>query len=316
MNNIKYSYMDHWEIITPQGLSKPNVRRSYMERYLKQIAALGFQGLDMFAFSIPMYSRMFGGSFKDFEKFLQDIGMEKVSGLFNCYIGEHPNERFHDPATHDALIGQFRMFCEMAKGTGVETMIFMPAVSYCYVEPVTDDKIHHMADFANKVGKMLMEDYGIHLSCHHEFWSGLREKWAIDKFYEWTDPKYVFFFCDTAQHVIAGVDPVELYNQLADRTWGFHLKDTRNTDDTYYRIPPDTELMVPDVPRWFYEAGSGKGLCDFPALYRAIRKNNYSGWISVEHDKADIEGKSFADCTAVSKWYIENVLNPILKEEK
>ena len=50
MNNIKYSYMDHWEIITPQGLSKPNVRRSYMERYLKQIAALGFQGLDMFAF--------------------------------------------------------------------------------------------------------------------------------------------------------------------------------------------------------------------------------------------------------------------------
>lgn len=314
MNNIKYSYMDHWEIQTPQGINKPFIRRSYMERYLKQVAALGFEGLDTFAFYMPLYARMFGGSFKDFEKYLQDIGIGKVSGLFNCYLGDDKAFNPQDPSCHDAILNDFRMYSEMAKGTGVETFIYMPAPMYYVLEPVTDEKVHHLADLANKVGKMVLEDYGIHLSCHHEFWCGLREKEWIDKFYEWTDPKYVFFFCDTAQHSIAGLDPVALYNQLADRTWGFHLKDTRNTDDTYYRIPPDTEIMVPDVPRWFYEAGSGKGLVDFPALFEAIKKNNYSGWISVEHDKADLEGKSFSDCTGVSRWYIDHVLNPILEK--
>ena len=310
MDNIRYSYMDHWEMPSPQGLTKPNVRRTYMERYVKQIAALGFQGIDIFAFSIPIYSRMFG-SFVKYEQFLQDCGIDKVSGLFHCYIGENKNLLPHEPAAHYRICNELEGMCAMAEGTGVETFIVMPACSYYAVEPVTDDKIKHMADLWNRVGEMMLTKVGIRLSCHHEFWSGLRELDKIETFYKYTDPRYVFFFCDTAQHAISGVDPVALYNELADRTWGFHLKDTRNTDDKYYRIAPDTELMVPDVPRWFFEAGSGKGLVDFPAIYRAIKENNYSGWISVEHDKAEIGGGSFAESTCVSKWYIENVLKKI-----
>ena len=52
----------------------------------------------------------------------------------------------------------------------------------------------------------------------------------IDKFYSWTDPKYVFFYCDTAQHAIAGVDPVKLYMKYHDRCGGVHLKDTHYVD--------------------------------------------------------------------------------------
>ncbi|MDO4190013.1 MAG: hypothetical protein Q4D29_13600 [Lachnospiraceae bacterium] len=94
------------------------------------------------------------------------------------------------------------------------------------------------------------------------------------------------------------------------------MKDTRDTDEKYYRIPPDAELMASEVPRWFYEAGSGKGLVNFEELFKAIRKHNYKGWIGVEHDKADMDGQSFSECTAVSMWYIKNVLEPILKEDR
>ena len=315
MGEIKYSYMNHWEMQSPQGLTKPIARRSYTDLYLKQIAALGFSGLDIFAFSIPQYARMFG-SFVKFEEYLKDIGMEKVSGLFHCYIGENAKQLPHVRACHDTIFRQLEGMCAMAEGTGVETFIVMPAASYCYTEPVTDEKIQILAELWNRVGEMMLTKFGIRLTCHHEFWSGLREREPIRRFYELTDPRYVFFFCDTAQHVIAGMDPVELYHDLADRTWGFHLKDTRNTDFKYYRLPPDTELMVPDVPRWFYEAGSGEGLCDFPALYREIKANDYSGWISVEHDKAEIGGGNFSESTGVSAWYIKNVLDPILKEGK
>ncbi len=49
MNAIKYSYMDHWFMHSPQGLTKPGVRREFVEYYIRQISALGFKGLDIFS---------------------------------------------------------------------------------------------------------------------------------------------------------------------------------------------------------------------------------------------------------------------------
>ena len=46
-----------------------------------------------------------------------------------------------------------------------------------------------------------------------------------------------------------------------------------------------------------------------------MKEHNYRGWVSVEHDKAELEGKSFSDCTGVAAWYVKNVLDPIMKEE-
>ncbi|MBR0352797.1 MAG: TIM barrel protein [Oscillospiraceae bacterium] len=304
----KYSYMNHWMMQSPQGLTSPDVRRSYMDLYLKQIAALGFSGLDIFSFTIDKFARMFG-SFIKFEEYLKDLGFEKVSGIFNAYIGDNKALLPHVRECHDAIFQDFEEACIKAEGTGVETFIAMPAASYCYCEPVTDEKIRNLAELWNRVGEMTLTKYGIHLSMHHEFWCGLREIEAIRKFYRWTDPRYVYFFCDTAQHRIAGVDPAQLYDELHERTWGFHLKDTRDTDFEYYRLPPDTELMVPDVPRWFFEAG--EGIVDFPAVYRKMKEHNYDGWISVEHDKAEIGGGNFSECTGVSAWYIRNVLQKI-----
>jgi sugar phosphate isomerase/epimerase len=66
--------------------------------------------------------------------------------------------------------------------------------------------------------------------------------------------------------------------------------------------------MAPDVPRWFYEMGTDGGLVDFPALVKEIVRSGYDGWLTVEHDKADIGGGSYAEATAIAKWYIDTVL--------
>ncbi|MCQ2557525.1 MAG: sugar phosphate isomerase/epimerase [Oscillospiraceae bacterium] len=324
MNKVKYSYMDHWEIQTPRGLMSPMVRKESLERFLKQLVVMGYEGLDTFAMKLPMYARLIGGekgTAVDFEHYIQDLGLECMTSMFRDFIGYNPNEHVWEHRCHDRILEKYRQDCEYAKGTGIKTFVVMPSSQYfwCMDEKgeITDDVIHAHADLWNRVGKMMMEDYGIYLSCHHEFWSGLRDLEVIKKFYAWTDPKYVYYFCDTAQHVIAGVDPVDVYDMLADRTRCFHLKDTRNTDPGSYKIPPDAECLAKDVNRWFYEAGSGKGLCDFPKLFEAMKRHNYCGWISSEHDKAEMEGKSFSDCTGVSMWYVKNVLDPILdKEEK
>jgi inosose dehydratase len=156
--------------------------------------------------------------------------------------------------------------------------------------------------------------FGVRLTCHHEFFCGIQSEPDIDTFYSYTDPQYVSLFVDTAQHCIAGLDPVALYNRHAHRVSGFHFKDTRNVatgDDHRHR--PDSEIMAPTTGKWFYEMGTPQGLVDFEAMMTAVRDNGYTGWISVEHDKANKEGGDYSESTAISRWYAKNVLEEIYK---
>lgn len=81
MANLKWSYMDHWSMDSPRGKVGGWFSKKYAERYIKQVAAVGFQGIDMFARGLTAGAAMFG-SIKEFRKFLQDLGIEKVIGLF------------------------------------------------------------------------------------------------------------------------------------------------------------------------------------------------------------------------------------------
>jgi sugar phosphate isomerase/epimerase len=197
-------------------------------------------------------------------------------------------------------------------GLSVENYVIMPANTYWQVEPVTDEKIKIMADLWNRVGRMTKEQHGVRLCSHHEFWCAISRPEEIKKFYDWTDPRYVYYWCDTAQTVIAGQDPTELFNKYHDRTAGFHFKDTHDIDTKgEYRLAPDPELIAASVKRWFWEMGTPEGKVDFPRLMNALKQHNYKGWITVEHDKVDVDRASFAEGTSMAKWYIDNVLSKI-----
>lgn len=186
-----------------------------------------------------------------------------------------------------------------------EVLVNNPTGAYFLMEPVTDEKIKITADFWNRAGKLTLE-YGIKVSCHHEFWCGLNTYETIDKFYKWTDPKYVYFYCDTAQHAIAGCDPLTLYLKYHDRCSGFHFKDTHTIDVKGERfLPPDPECIASSEARWFWEMGLSGGLVNFPALMKSIRQHNYSGWIIVESDQS----LNPAESAMLNGWYVKNVLS-------
>ena len=142
--------------------------------------------------------------------------------------------------------------------TGVENFIVMPTSTYYQTEPVTDDTIKVVADLWNRVGKLTLEQ-GMKTTCHFEFWGAIRTREQLELFFEYTDPQYVHFFCDTAQHTIAGVDPVQLFRDYKDRCTGFHFKDTKNVDEhEAYRTPPDPELMAPAGDALVLRDGRGR----------------------------------------------------------
>lgn len=312
MPRSKWSYMDHWVTETPQGPQPPSFNRAYMDRYVKQLAALGFTGFDTFFFYLPMLAGMYGSVAK-FESYLKDNGFDKITGIFSAYPYATKYTAPHVAETHDRIVQDCQYTLRAVEGLEVENFIVMPSTTYFQVEPVTDEKIKIMADLWNRVGKVTLER-GLKTTCHFEFWGAIRTREQLDLFFSYTDPEYVYFFCDTAQHTIAGVDPVQMFRDYKDRCTGFHFKDTHTVDEhEAYRTPPDGELMATEVTRWFYEMGTD-GLVDFPALMREIVLSGYDGWLTVEHDKAELGGGSYAEATCVAKWYIDNVLATVEAE--
>ena len=57
--------------------------------------------------------------------------------------------------------------------------------------------------------------------------------------------------------------------------------------------------------------GTPEGKVNFPKLMNALKAHKYRGWITVEHDKVDVDNASFAESTSMAKWYIDNVLSKI-----
>ena len=161
-----------------------------------------------------------------FERFLQDNGFDKITGIFSAYPSATRYTAPHVRETHDRIVADCANTLRMCEGlTGVENFIVMPTSTYYQTEPVTDDTIKVVADLWNRVGKLTLEQ-GMKTTCHFEFWGAIRTREQLDTFFRYTDPEYVYFFCDTAQHTIAGVDPVQLFRDYKDRCTGFHFKDT------------------------------------------------------------------------------------------
>jgi len=289
-----------------RGWVAPQLAPKYADRFYRQLAGIGFEAVDPFDFRLNALIQVFGSA-KKAEQFAQDRGIERFVNVFGNSGVEMPHLR----EAHDDAVRRFEAKLKLYKGIKLDTFIVMPGARYWLVEPVTDEKIKWMAECWNRVGRKTME-HGIKLTCHHEFYCSLHTHEEIDKFYSYADPQYVGFFIDTAQHQIAGLDPTELYVKYHDRVTGFHFKDTHNVDlRGDYRTPPDPERVAATTPRWFWEMGTPEGLVDFPKLMKALKNFNYTGWLTVEHDKAEIFGANYAESTCRAKWYIDNVLSKI-----
>ena len=309
--NLRWAYMDHWRIDSPQGYVSQYSSVERLDGFLKQVAALGFEAIETFDFHVPVLLDLFG-SLPNARNFMQERGIDRVLSLFFGLMFDDRQTQPHLRSTHDNMLRHAEYIVKSAAGLGVENLIVMPAAQYHAVEPVTDEKLRACADVWSRIGKMTL-DYGIRTVCHHEFYCGIHHLDELRKFYAWSDPRYVFWYCDTAQHVIAGVDPVKLYLELHDRCGGFHLKDTHHVDLIGdYRQRPESEVTAKTTQRWFWEMGTPEGLVDFPNLFKALKEYGYRGWISVEHDKADFGG-NYPESTAVAAWYIQNVLKKIYR---
>jgi sugar phosphate isomerase/epimerase len=300
--------------MSPHGPIDQWESRATMDRFLKQVAAVGYDAIDTFDFR---WYQIMGeyGSVANYQEFVQERGLDRIVNTFHAADYDPRVYAPHIPETHDRILEDFRVTMDRWSGITLDNIIVMPATLYYDMEPVTDDKIKHTAELWNKVGAITREA-GVKLTCHHEFFCGIQSRTELDTFYAYTDPEVVNLFVDTAQHCIASVDPIEFYEAYADRVTGFHFKDTRHRDLIGdYKRRPDSEIMADTTEKWFHEMGDEGGLVDFENFIRAVARHGYDGYLSVEHDKANKLGGDHAESTAIARWYAKNVLEKIAAEE-
>jgi sugar phosphate isomerase/epimerase len=85
-----------------------------------------------------------------------------------------------------------------------------------------------------------------------------------------------------------GVNPVEALKKLAGHIYGVHLKDIKKFGDTKAE---DTIV--------------GKGVIDFPPIFRELKRQHFSGMFSIEHESNWYH--SVPDVMETVKFYDEQV---------
>ena len=103
MPNLRWSYMDHWREPSPRGLITQYASVRSMDRFIKQLAVLGFEGIDTFFFSLPQFDAMFG-SLAKFEDFMRERGVQKIVNVFFAKPNATAGFAFHERSDHDNIV--------------------------------------------------------------------------------------------------------------------------------------------------------------------------------------------------------------------
>lgn len=306
MANIKLSHMNHWKTIPYKSIA--NFRDYYYEdrsnnvyfqdwdRILRYHKALGYDGIEVAPWDMNDMMALFGTP-QNFRDFAADHGL-KISGMFHGVENAHLAEKFEEN------LAAGKAAVDRIAALGGETMGTCPGSNYYDAPgPLSEEGVRNTAKILDAIGEYAV-DHGVKLGIHNEFFCVINRE-NHRHLLELTDPRYVFYYLDTAQISIIGEDLLKFYDDYHDRMCGFHLKDTASpkTPDEV-RYSRDIEICD-DGHRWFWEPG--EGVLDFPGLWKLMKKHGFQGWVSVEDDGTP----DLLASMALDSYYIQTVLKPI-----
>jgi inosose dehydratase len=298
-------------------------RRDVQERAFKQISVCGFRGVELregtgrFApLGRPDLIEINFGSDHNLVEFLHSCGIDQiVSYFYNPGLASEEEtwrSRFaSNPADHDGILQSIRPFARFLQEVGGSRLVVEAMGAYTREAPLTDDKIKNAAECWNKVGKMAKE-YGVQTSMHTDCLCAIHGMGDIEKLLRFTNPEYVGFTVDTAELIVTGVDPVDLYEKHHDRVNHFHFKGAHAVDALGEYKGPGAANLLNDggqrgIVRWFYEMGRSGELVNFPALVKSMKAHRYQGWVMVENEQSPNPPES----CMLNCWYTKNVLSKI-----
>lgn len=233
---------------------------------LKALSADGYRQIESFGGDSGIF---WGYSPADFKKILDDLGLEIISS--------HVNPAY----TIDlSLEEEFKKLSADAASIGIKYLINpFPG------ELKTDPEWQNVAVGLNRQGK-ITKDAGLKIGYHNhhiEFMPTAEGNIPEELLLNGTDKDLVDFELDIYWNIKAGQQPVDWFNNYADRYKLVHVKDL-------YKPEKVAEIEAAEKPEGFWPAGAsttiGNGSIDFSTVLKDA-KNHGVEYFIVEQERFD-----------------------------
>lgn len=203
---------DQWGVWFPEDEKQMGPRRA-----MQEMAEAGFEILETGPFGY------FPRDPAELKRWTDEFGLRVVAGTGWGIL--HKEEAW--PTTE----ATFRAIAETHAAMGAEYIVHLPPL---YRDDktwqFTDDRVLSDAAWnlyvnnANRLGKLLLDDYGLKMVLHPHGDSHIETPDEIAHILDATDPTYVNLCLDSGHVVYGGGDPVDLVRRYADRVTYVHIK--------------------------------------------------------------------------------------------
>lgn len=256
-----------------------------MERTLKRVAALGFDGIEITGF--------FGKTAKEIAKACEEAGLVP----FSCFISATEILR-KEPMKESGNWGDFSYAFVLPGKTQEEAVSYLKEIGMEYVGllnpnvPITEEILEDI-----RQASKLVADYGMKLQYHnhdYEFNNMENGKYRMDAILE-AIPDGLLFEPDLGWMEIGGASGEEMLRKYADRIEIVHLKD-------YYR-----QGDARDWNKDYYFRPTGYGCVQWERLIPLCEELIKPKWYVTDHDKS-YEGCDIYEELKMSLDFVKNSL--------
>lgn len=253
---------------------------------IKEVAGLGYRGVELFGFVIDAYP----GGVDAVAKDLDAAGIRLASAY--CSVS------LVDPSKHEEDLASMRRWADQVAHLGGEVVVVGPS-------PRTRD--HYDLEDYRRVCSTLGEiarqcaELGIVACFHPHTGTPVETRDEIAQVMDNVDGQLVRMAPDTGQIAKGGGDPVEVVRTYAPLIGHIHLKDYLGGTPTHNANGEEL-----DRTGWLDYVPLGKGVVDIPAIIAALGAD-YPGWWMVELDGTNAAPESPIAAAAESKAYLETL---------
>ncbi|MDK9294179.1 TIM barrel protein [Propionibacterium freudenreichii] len=239
-NDPKYSKLaigvcpDQWGVWFPDDPKQMAPRQA-----MQEMAEAGFEILETGPYGY------FPTDPKELKSWTDEFGLKVVAGTGWGIL--HKAEAWAETERH------FRQIAETHAAVGAEYIVHLPPL---YRDDktweFTDDRVlspeawHLYVDNANKLGQIMLDDYGLKMVLHPHGDSHIETPDEIARIFDATDPRYVNLCLDSGHVVYGGGDPVELVHKYPERITYVHIKafDPKITKEAHDKDWPFGEAVT------------------------------------------------------------------------
>lgn len=250
-------------------------KENTFEQCVSEMALAGFTGSEV--------GNKYPKDPKALKRALDLRGLEICNQWFSSFLLTKPFEEVEK---------EFRVQLEFLKAMGakiigaseqsysVQGQQETPVFGHKYV--MNDQEWERFCDGMNRLGKIALEEYGIHPTFHHHMGTVVQNPDEVERMMEHTDPRYVNLLYDTGHFAYCGADPLEMVKKYADRIRHVHLKDIRR--EVVERVRRENLSFLEGVRQGAFTI-PGDGCIEFEPIFQVLEENGYEGYMLVEAEQ-------------------------------